>query len=127
MNTRFIYHAHDSFRSLGVIAQYIDSDDKNDLVRDFVGPSKQRNPYAEQRSFQALLPAMIQVIGQTVEAGNEAGARQLFDVFETLLILVSSLHCFQSFPNKNVGNTPSGPTRPPIRTIPYPVRWKHSL
>ena len=32
---------------------------------------------------------MIQVIGQAVEAGNENGARQLFDVLETLLILVS--------------------------------------
>lgn len=43
-----------------------------------------------QRSFQALLPAMIQVIGQCVETGNENGARPLFDVLETLLILVSS-------------------------------------
>ena len=32
---------------------------------------------------------MINVIGQCVESGNETGARQLFDVFETLLILVS--------------------------------------
>lgn len=31
---------------------------------------------------------MINVIGQCVEAGNEHGARQLFDVLETLLILV---------------------------------------
>ena len=29
---------------------------------------------------------MIQVIGQAVEVGNEAGARHLFDVLETLLI-----------------------------------------
>ncbi|KAF8202536.1 armadillo-type protein [Pholiota molesta] len=57
-------------RSLGVIAQFIDSDDKVEL-----------------KSFQAFLPSMIQVIGQAVEAGNEAGARQLFDVLETLLIL----------------------------------------
>jgi len=57
-------------RALGVIAQYIDSDDKIDL-----------------KAFQSLLPAMIQVIGQSVEAGNETGARQLFDVLETLLIL----------------------------------------
>lgn len=33
---------------------------------------------------------MIQVIGQCVETGNEAGARNLFDVLETLLILVRS-------------------------------------
>ena len=30
----------------------------------------------------------MQVIGQTVEVGDETGARQLFDVLETLLILV---------------------------------------
>ena len=42
-----------------------------------------------QKSYQALLPSMIQVIGQAVEAGNEAGARHLFDVLETLLILVN--------------------------------------
>ncbi|OCH91411.1 ARM repeat-containing protein [Obba rivulosa] len=57
-------------RALGVIAQYIDTDDKQDI-----------------KSFQQLLPAMINVIGQSVEAGNETGARQLFDVLETLLIL----------------------------------------
>ncbi|TFK71348.1 ARM repeat-containing protein [Pluteus cervinus] len=57
-------------RALGVIAQYIDADDKNDI-----------------KSFQALLPPMILVIGQCVEGGNETGARQLFDVLETLLIL----------------------------------------
>jgi hypothetical protein len=30
---------------------------------------------------------MIQVLAQTLDAGDEANARQLFDVFETLLIL----------------------------------------
>lgn len=43
---------------------------------------------AIQRSFQALLPNMIQVIGQCVQESNEDGARKLFDVLETLLILV---------------------------------------
>ncbi|CCM01817.1 uncharacterized protein FIBRA_03885 [Fibroporia radiculosa] len=57
-------------RALGVIAQYIDADDKGDI-----------------KSFQQLLPGMITIIGQCVEAGNETGARQLFDVLETLLIL----------------------------------------
>ena len=32
---------------------------------------------------------MIQVVQQALEAADEASARQLFDVFETLLILVS--------------------------------------
>jgi hypothetical protein len=31
---------------------------------------------------------MITVVGQTIEAKNEEGARHGFDVFETLLILV---------------------------------------
>ncbi|KAI0298793.1 ARM repeat-containing protein [Multifurca ochricompacta] len=57
-------------RSLGTVAQYIDTDDKTDI-----------------KSFQNLLPLMIQVLAQTLEAGDEANARHLFDVFETLLIL----------------------------------------
>jgi hypothetical protein len=35
---------------------------------------------------------MIQVVQQALEAGDEASVRQLFDVFETLLILVSRIH-----------------------------------
>lgn len=35
---------------------------------------------------------MIQVLAQTLEAGDEANARHLFDVFETLLILVRDAH-----------------------------------
>ncbi|GAV99757.1 armadillo-type protein [Lentinula edodes] len=57
-------------RAMGVIAQFIDADEKAYLAQ-----------------FQALLPGMIQVIGQCVESSNEAGARNLFDVLETLLIL----------------------------------------
>ncbi|KAF9052288.1 ARM repeat-containing protein [Hymenopellis radicata] len=57
-------------RALGVIAQYIDSDDKSELGM-----------------YQSILPSMIQVIGQCVEANNDVGARHLFDVLETLLIL----------------------------------------
>jgi hypothetical protein len=48
-----------------------------------------------QKAYQELVPSMIQVIGQTVEAKNETGARQLFDVIESLLILVWT---FPSFP-----------------------------
>ncbi|XP_006461983.1 hypothetical protein AGABI2DRAFT_206092 [Agaricus bisporus var. bisporus H97] len=57
-------------RSLGIVASYIDGDNKEEI-----------------RSFQALLPSMIQVIGQCVQDGNEDGARKVFDVLETLLIL----------------------------------------
>jgi hypothetical protein len=38
---------------------------------------------------------MISVIGQCVETGNETGARKLFDVFETLLILVCSIYILE--------------------------------
>lgn len=41
--------------------------------------------------YRALLPAMIQVIGQCVETNNDVGARHLFDVLETLLILVRNV------------------------------------
>jgi hypothetical protein len=57
-------------RALGILAQYIDADDKGDI-----------------KTFQNFLPAIIQVVQQALEAGDEASARQLFDVFETLLIL----------------------------------------
>ncbi|RDX41000.1 ARM repeat-containing protein [Polyporus arcularius HHB13444] len=57
-------------RALGVIAQYIDSDDKANI-----------------KAFQSLLPSIMTVIGQSIEGGNESAARQLFDVLETLLIL----------------------------------------
>jgi importin-4 len=57
-------------KSMGTVAQYMDVDDKQHIA-----------------SFRSLLPNLIQVIGQAIESGNETGARQLFDVIETLLIL----------------------------------------
>ncbi|KAF7309755.1 Importin N-terminal domain-containing protein [Mycena indigotica] len=57
-------------RAMSVIAAYLDAEDK-----------------AEVKAFQASLPLIMQVIGQCVQSGNEPGARQLFDVLETLLIL----------------------------------------
>lgn len=75
-------------RALGVIAQYLDADDKNDVVCLISLHTCKNTLIVIQKSFQALLPSMIQVIGQAVEVGNEAGARHLFDVLETLLILV---------------------------------------
>lgn len=32
---------------------------------------------------------MMTVLGQVIEAGDENGARQIFDVFDTLLVTVS--------------------------------------
>ena len=57
-------------RALGVLAQYIGSDEKNEI-----------------QQFQQLLPALIAVVQGCLDSSDETGARQLFDVFETLLIL----------------------------------------
>jgi len=61
-------------RCLGQVAQYIDSDQKEEI-----------------KQFQALIPGMINVLADCLEKGNEEGARHLFDVFETLLILETPL------------------------------------
>lgn len=61
-------------RALGVLAQYIDADDKQEI-----------------RGFQQLLPSMMAILQGCLESGDDAGARQLFDVFETLLILEAPL------------------------------------
>lgn len=60
-------------RALGKVAEYIELGDKGDIA-----------------VFQSLIPQMVQVLHQTMETGNEDGARKGFDVFETLLILVSA-------------------------------------
>ena len=61
-------------RCLGQIAQYIDSDQKADI-----------------KQFQELIPGIINVLNDCLERGDEEGARHLFDVFETLLILETPL------------------------------------
>ncbi|KAG8748057.1 hypothetical protein FRC10_009809 [Ceratobasidium sp. 414] len=61
-------------RCLGQVAQYIDSDQK-----------------AEIKQFQTLIPGMINVLADCLENNNEEGARNVFDVFETLLILETPL------------------------------------
>ena len=78
-------------RALGEIAQLIDTEDKAELVSQYVGlPFDTLIAHTIQKAYQELVPAIIQVIGQTVESNNETGARQLFDVIESLLILVRS-------------------------------------
>ena len=77
-------------RALGVVAQYIELNDKDEIVS-LPSRSQLHRLIFSQKAFQQLLPSMINVIGQCVEAANETGARQLFDVFETLLILVCTI------------------------------------
>lgn len=61
-------------RALGKVAEYIEIEDKADIA-----------------TFQSLIPGMVGVLHQVMEAGNEEGARNGFDVFETLLILETPL------------------------------------
>ncbi|KAF8578209.1 ARM repeat-containing protein [Ramaria rubella] len=63
-----------SVRALGALAEYIDADEK-----------------AAIRQYQEILPNMITVLGQVIEAGDEKSAREIFDVFDTLLILEAPL------------------------------------
>jgi len=51
---------------------------------------------------------MIQVLAQTLETGDEANARHLFDVFETLLILVRDVRLRKTSTMRNlpsIGNS----------------------
>jgi hypothetical protein len=50
-----------------------------------------------KRAFQAALPAMIDVLQHALQTGDEQSARHLFDVFETLLILVGIVLAFAQF------------------------------
>lgn len=57
-------------QALGRVAEYIEPDEEASIA-----------------SFQAMIPQMLVVIGQTLEAGNETAAKKGFDTLETLLII----------------------------------------
>ncbi|KAG8950732.1 hypothetical protein FRC04_007151 [Tulasnella sp. 424] len=61
-------------QALGVLAQYIEPEDKQDI-----------------KTFQALVPQILGVVNETCAANNEPAARDGFDVVETLLILETPL------------------------------------
>ncbi|QRW00314.1 importin subunit beta-4 [Ceratobasidium sp. AG-Ba] len=61
-------------KCLGQVAQYIDTHQKKEI-----------------KQFQDLIPGMIDVLSDCLQNGNEEGARSVFDVFETLLILETPL------------------------------------
>ncbi|KAJ9106381.1 hypothetical protein QFC21_001527 [Naganishia friedmannii] len=68
-----------TLRALGKMAEYIDVDEKPKIAQ-----------------YQTLIPAMLQVLHQTIALDNVDGAKVAFDVFETLLILETPLiakHC----------------------------------
>lgn len=105
-------------RALGEIAQLIDIEDKAELVSWYIViPSRYLNN-AIQKAYQELVPAMIQVIGQTVETNNETGARQLFDVIESLLILVRSFLFFLQPVKSRLGSSSSWQTHTSTSQLP---------
>jgi hypothetical protein len=63
-----------TLRALGKVAEYMTSDDKNEVA-----------------IIQGLIPNMVTVLGQALEANDTDGVKHGFDVLETLLYIVSSL------------------------------------
>ncbi|MBW0467502.1 hypothetical protein O181_007217 [Austropuccinia psidii MF-1] len=57
-------------QALGRVAEYIEADEESSIA-----------------TFQSMIPQMLVVIGQTLEAGNESAAKKGFDTLETLLII----------------------------------------
>jgi hypothetical protein len=75
---------------MGAIATFIDGGDKNAIVSNSFYTSFLDSYAAFQRQFQSLLPAIINVIGQCMDSGNQPGVSALMDMYETLLVLVIS-------------------------------------
>lgn len=46
--------------------------------------------------FKDIIPSMVQVLEQCVKDGDEEGASQIFEVFDTLLMLVKYFGCVYS-------------------------------
>lgn len=61
-----------TLRALGKIAEYVSAEDKADVA-----------------AIQALVPNMVAVLGQALEADDGDGIKHGFDVLETLLYIVS--------------------------------------
>lgn len=52
--------------------------------------SLQPHPLVLQAAVQSLVPNMVQVLGQALEAGDVDGIKHGFDVLETLLYIVGA-------------------------------------
>jgi hypothetical protein len=74
---------------MGIIAAYIDGEDKDVIVSlKIIGYFTQVYGIL-QRQFQSLLSPFINVIGQCLDNGDSTGTSALMDTYETLLVLVS--------------------------------------
>lgn len=78
-------------RALGTLAGYIDLDDKPDIVSWFSRAAITPLTFFIQKSYQALIPQMLQVASDALTSNNEEGAKNCFDTLSTLLIIVSYL------------------------------------
>ena len=77
------------FRAMGIIATYIDGEDKDAIVSSETPASFTSVHARRQRQFQSLLPLLMKVIGQCLDNGDSSGTSALMDIYETLLVLVS--------------------------------------
>lgn len=76
---------------MGIIATYIDGEDKDAIVSSETTPSSTRVHAIRQRQFQSLLPPLMNVIGQCLDGGDTSGTSALMDIYETLLVLVGQV------------------------------------
>ena len=76
---------------MGIIATYIDGEDKDAIVSSETAAPSMSVHAIRQRQFQSLLPLLINVIGQCLDSGDSSGTSALMDIYETLLVLVSQL------------------------------------
>lgn len=67
-----------TLRALGKVAEYVSAEDKSDVA-----------------AIQALVPNMVAVLGQALEADDGDGIKHGFDVLETLLYIVSTDICLR--------------------------------
>jgi len=74
---------------MGVIATYIDGEDKNAIVSFKTTIPSTPVHAIWQRRFQSLLPLFMNVIGQCLDTGDSSGNSALMDIYETFLVLVS--------------------------------------
>lgn len=80
-------------RALGKVSEFIEVGEDAEIVS-LGALRKERAPidaslYFLQAGFQALVPGIVQVVSQTLEASDEAGAKSVFEVLEGLTLSVS--------------------------------------
>lgn len=90
-----------SVRALGKLAEFIESGEDAEIVRRCLGLGRSGRKWGgeanagicSQAAFQSLVPGIVSVISQTLEAGDEDAVKFGFEVIENLTLVVrGSLH-----------------------------------